>query len=90
MSARISGESRTVNATETSSAAFFGIVASSIKTKWADHLAHEGDLDGIAVWRRILEAIEELTRGRRDGESTIEGRKRAQDRITDCIIAGRV
>jgi hypothetical protein len=35
----------------------------------ADALADEGDLDGMVVWRRILEAIDELTRGRRDGES---------------------
>jgi hypothetical protein len=32
----------------------------------ADGLA--GDMVGAAVWRRILEAVEELTRGRRDGE----------------------
>jgi hypothetical protein len=35
----------------------------------ADELADEGDLDGAAVWRQILEAIGELTRGRRDGEA---------------------
>ncbi len=34
----------------------------------ADELLEEGDLDGATVWRRILEAIEELQRGRRDGE----------------------
>jgi hypothetical protein len=33
-----------------------------------DELADEGDLDGVAVWRRILEAIDELQRGRREGE----------------------
>ena len=33
-----------------------------------DTLAEEGDLDGAIVWRRILEAIGELTRTRRDGE----------------------
>ena len=31
----------------------------------ADQLADEGDLDGVAVWRRILEAIDELQRERR-------------------------
>lgn len=34
----------------------------------AGTLADEGDLDGAIVWRRILEAIEELQRGRREGE----------------------
>ena len=34
----------------------------------ADELADEGDLDGVAVWRQILEAIDELERGRREGE----------------------
>jgi hypothetical protein len=34
-----------------------------------DELADLGDLDGVAVWRRILEAIDELTRGRREGEA---------------------
>ena len=35
----------------------------------ADGLLTGGDMDGAAVWRRILEAIDELTRGRREGES---------------------
>jgi hypothetical protein len=35
----------------------------------AEQLAEEGDLDGVAVWRRILEAIDELMPSRRDGES---------------------
>jgi len=34
----------------------------------ADELLDEGGLDGVAVWQRILEAIEELTRGRRQDE----------------------
>jgi hypothetical protein len=34
----------------------------------ADQLLAERDAEGNAVWRRILEAIEELQRGRRDGE----------------------
>jgi hypothetical protein len=34
----------------------------------ADELLDEGDVDGAVVWRRILEAIEELQRGRREGE----------------------
>jgi hypothetical protein len=34
----------------------------------ADELLEEGDVDGNAVWRRILADVEELRRGRRDGE----------------------
>ena len=33
-----------------------------------DELGDEGDLDGAIVWRRILEAIDELTRCRRNDE----------------------
>ena len=35
----------------------------------ADELADDGDLDGVAIWRQILDAIDELTRSWRDGES---------------------
>ena len=35
----------------------------------ADELLDDGDVEGSAVWRRILEAIEELQRTRREGES---------------------
>jgi hypothetical protein len=35
----------------------------------ADELLEEGDADGWAVWRRILVAIGELVRGRREGEA---------------------
>ena len=34
----------------------------------ADHLMDEGDFDGVAVWRQIGEAVEELTRGPREDE----------------------
>ena len=34
----------------------------------ADELLAERDAEGSEVWHRILEAIEELQRGRRDGE----------------------
>jgi hypothetical protein len=34
----------------------------------AEELLTAGDAEGAVVWRRILEAIEELTRGRREGE----------------------
>jgi hypothetical protein len=35
----------------------------------ADLLLEEGDIDGSGVWRRILAAIEELQRGREEGEA---------------------
>jgi hypothetical protein len=35
----------------------------------ADALLEEGDVDGSAVWRRIVAAVEELRRGRREGEA---------------------
>jgi hypothetical protein len=35
----------------------------------ADELLKDGDVNGSAVWRRILAAVEELRRGRREGES---------------------
>jgi len=35
----------------------------------ADQLLVDGDIDGALVWRGILVAIEELQRGRREGET---------------------
>jgi len=35
----------------------------------AELLLEEDDIDGALVWRRILAAIEELQRGRREGEA---------------------
>ena len=35
----------------------------------ADQLLEDGDIDGALVWRRILAAIEELQRARREGEA---------------------
>jgi len=35
----------------------------------ADQLLDAGDMIGAATWRRILKAIEELRRGRREGET---------------------
>jgi len=35
----------------------------------ADELLQGGDLDGAMVWRRILAAVDELQRGRREGEA---------------------
>ncbi len=35
----------------------------------ADELLERGDLDGAAVWRRILKAVEELGLGRREEEA---------------------
>ena len=34
----------------------------------ADQLLEAGDVIGAATWRRILKAVEELGRGRREGE----------------------
>jgi hypothetical protein len=34
----------------------------------ADVLLDEGNVDGAVVWRRILEAVDELMRGQRKGE----------------------
>jgi hypothetical protein len=34
----------------------------------ADKLEDQGDIEGSLAWRRIIEVIDELTRGRRDGE----------------------
>ena len=34
----------------------------------ADNLLDEGDLNGAAVWRRILSAIEEMVHGRRPSD----------------------
>ena len=35
----------------------------------ADELLEAGDIEGATIWRSILAAIEELQRGRLDGES---------------------
>jgi hypothetical protein len=35
----------------------------------ADELLAAGDIEGAAIWRSILAAIEDLQRGRLDGES---------------------
>ena len=35
----------------------------------AERFFEMGDLDGASAWRRILEMIEELERGRREGEA---------------------
>jgi hypothetical protein len=34
----------------------------------ADELLEVGDFEGAAIWRAILDAVEELQRGRLDGE----------------------
>ena len=31
----------------------------------ADKLLHQGDMDGVAVWKRILRAVDELLAGER-------------------------
>jgi hypothetical protein len=35
----------------------------------ADELWGDGDVEGAAIWRAIMAAIEELQRGRQDGEA---------------------
>jgi hypothetical protein len=35
----------------------------------ADQLLEDGDIDGALVWRGILVTIEEVQRGRREGET---------------------
>ena len=47
----------------------YGQGAASHCAKRANHLLRIGDMDGNTVWRRILAAIEELQRGRREGEA---------------------
>jgi hypothetical protein len=42
----------------------------------ADELLKDGDIDGSAVWGRILAAINELRRGRLEGEALNLGRER--------------
>jgi len=34
----------------------------------ADELEDQGDIEGSLAWRRIIEVIDDLTRGRRDGD----------------------
>lgn len=35
----------------------------------ADKLLEDGNLEGIATWRKVIKAIQELQRGRRPGEA---------------------
>ena len=46
-----------------------GRAATLAAAERADELLERGDLDGAAMWRRILKAIEELERGPREGEA---------------------
>ncbi len=43
-----------------------GSRAASIATERANEMLKEGDAEGLAVWRRIAEATEELLRERPD------------------------
>ena len=47
----------------------YGPHAAARATERADELREAGDVVGIAVWQRILRAVEDLERGRRQGES---------------------
>jgi hypothetical protein len=46
-----------------------GIDAPIRAAQRADELLDEDDIDGAAMWRRILKVIEGLRRGRQDGEA---------------------
>ncbi len=39
---------------------------------WADELLEAGDLDGYAVWKRIVKAVEELLSKERPAEVTVQ------------------
>lgn len=43
--------------------------AGPVAAQRADQMLDQGDLDGAMVWRRILAGIDELQRGRREGEA---------------------
>jgi hypothetical protein len=45
-----------------------GYDAAIIAAQQRDKLLADGDLDGLRVWKRIMHAIEQLSRGRNDGE----------------------
>lgn len=45
-----------------------GYDASIIAAQRYDKLLTDGDLDGMRLWKRILNAIEQLSRDRNDGE----------------------
>jgi hypothetical protein len=44
----------------------------AIAAQRRDKLLANGDLNGLIIWKRIMSAMEELTRVRRDGERLIE------------------
>jgi hypothetical protein len=46
-----------------------GEEAATFAASRANQLLEEGDIDGSGVWRRILAAIEELQRERREDET---------------------
>ena len=43
--------------------------AGLVAAQRADQMLDQGDLNGAMVWRGILAGIDELQRGRRDGEA---------------------
>jgi len=45
-----------------------GYDAPIIAAQRCDKLAQDGDLAGLRVWKRIMDAIEQLSRDRNDGE----------------------
>ncbi|WP_416898653.1 MAG: hypothetical protein ACMVY4_02675 [Minwuia sp.] len=49
----------------------YGDEAGFVTAARADKLMDAGDLDGAAVWRRILEAVEELQRTERTSDDQV-------------------
>jgi hypothetical protein len=47
----------------------YGQHAATRATERADELRQAGDIIGIVIWQRILRAVEDLQRGRGQGES---------------------
>lgn len=45
-----------------------GYDAPVIAAQRYDALLADGDVDGLTVWKRIMDAIEQLSRARHDGE----------------------
>jgi hypothetical protein len=45
-----------------------GYDAAIIAAQRCDKLMADGDLAGLRVWKRIMDAIEQLSRARNDGE----------------------
>ena len=56
----------------------------------ADELLEEGDFDGSKVWGRILAAVKEFQRGRREGESLNWGTASSDRCLRVCRSVARI